>query len=85
MTDAEIRLPAEAHDRLTAMAATERLSLRAYLVRLAGMALPPTGGGEQACTALAALKAWNGYDPSPEQAEALDAELGRRVAEAVTG
>ncbi|MEV7023395.1 hypothetical protein [Kitasatospora sp. NPDC093558] len=48
MTDAEIRIPVEARDRLAAMAAAEQLSLRAYLVRLAGMVLPRADNAEQA-------------------------------------
>lgn len=84
MTDAEIRIPAEARDRLAALAAAEQMSLRAYLVRLAGIVVPPTDSAEQAEQARVALKAWNGYDPSPEQAEMLDAELARRLAGAMT-
>ncbi|MFF3070361.1 hypothetical protein ACFVSN_12755 [Kitasatospora sp. NPDC057904] len=85
MTDAEIRIPVEARDRLAALAAAEQLPLRAYLVRLAGVVPPPTDRTEHAERARAALKAWNGYDPSPEDVEVLDAELARRLAGAVAG
>ncbi|BCK70099.1 hypothetical protein Srufu_040520 [Streptomyces libani subsp. rufus] len=41
MSDAHIRIPEEAKDRLAAIAAAEGLSLRAYLVRLAERLLTP--------------------------------------------
>ncbi|WP_018500346.1 hypothetical protein [Parafrankia discariae] len=50
MADADVRIPAEARDRLTEVAAAEGLSLRAYLARLAQTLL---------------TREWNGYDPAP--------------------
>ena len=41
MADANVRIPAEARDRLAEVAAAEGLSLRAYLARLASTLLTP--------------------------------------------
>jgi hypothetical protein len=79
MTDANIRIPAEARDRLAQVAESEGLSLRAYLARLAQEVLTPTERAERAEAARAALNAWNGYDPSQAEQQALDAELDRRL------
>ncbi|MFF1336540.1 hypothetical protein ACFVYT_01220 [Streptomyces sp. NPDC058290] len=80
MLDADIRVPAEAKAALTALAAAEGLSLRAYLIRLAGTAgtagMPPASA-ERACVA---LHAWNGYAPTTAEQRALDRELDRRLA-----
>lgn len=82
MADANIRIPADARDRLAELAAAEGLSLRAYLARLADTLLTPEERAERAEAARAALRAWNGYDPTGiEQADA-DAELDRRLAQA---
>ncbi|WP_414168760.1 hypothetical protein ACMATS_21735 [Streptoverticillium reticulum] len=82
MADANIRIPAEARDRLAAVAAAEGLSLRAYLSRLANSVLTPAERAEQAERARQILREWNGYDPSPEEEARLDAEIDRRLAEA---
>ncbi|MFD7907027.1 hypothetical protein ACFV4F_12470 [Kitasatospora sp. NPDC059722] len=82
MADANIRIPVEARDRLAKIAAAEHLSLRAYLARLAETTLTPDERAERAEQARTVLKAWNGYDPSPERIKELDAELNRRLTEA---
>ncbi|MFE2092609.1 hypothetical protein [Streptomyces sp. NPDC059460] len=81
MSDANVRIPAEAKDRLAAIAAAEGLSLRAYLARLAETMLTPTERAERAEKALAALKEWNGYAPTPAEQDDLDSELDRRLAQ----
>ena len=82
MPDANVRIPADARDRLADIAAGEGLSLRTYLARLAETLLTPAERAERAAKALTVLREWNGYDPDePEQAE-LDAELNRRMTEA---
>ncbi|MDH6579801.1 hypothetical protein [Kitasatospora sp. MAP5-34] len=85
MADANIRIPAEARDRLAEIAAAEHLSLRAYLTRLADNLLTPAERAERAEQARAALADWNGYDPDAARTEQLDAELDRRLAEAGGG
>lgn len=85
MADANIRIPAEARDRLAEIAAAEGMSLRAYLARLADTLLTPAERAERAAQARAALQAWNGYDPSPQEAEQLDQVLDSRLAQATTG
>lgn len=82
MSDANIRIPAEARDRLADIAAGEGLSLRAYLARLADTLLTPAERAQRAEQARAVLREWNGYDPSTDQEADLDAELDRRLAEA---
>lgn len=82
MADANIRIPSEARDRLAEIAAAEGLSLRAYLARLADTLLTPAERAERAEQARVALRAWNGYDPSPADEAGLDAELDRRLAQA---
>lgn len=84
MSDANVRIPEEAKDRLAAIAAAEGLSLRAYLARLAETLLTPAERAERAEKALAALKEWNGYAPTPSEQDGLDLELDRRLAQ-VTG
>lgn len=83
MTDVNIRLPARARDRLAEIAAAEGLSLRAYLAQLADTLLTPAERAERAERARAVLHEWNGYDPSEEEAAALDAEIDRRLARAL--
>ena len=83
MTDANIRIPVEAQDRLAELATAEGMSLRAYLARLAERMLTPAERAERATRARAVLRAWNGYDPSPAEEAQLDAELDRRIAEAM--
>ncbi|MEJ8631930.1 hypothetical protein [Streptomyces sp. MS2.AVA.5] len=80
MTDANIRIPEEAKDRLAAIAAAEGLSLRAYLARLAQTLLTPAERVERAEEARAALKAWTGYAPTESEEQVLDSELDRRLA-----
>jgi hypothetical protein len=82
MSDANVRIPEEAKDRLAAIAAAEGLSLRAYLARLAETLLTPAERVERAEKARAALKEWNGYAPTAAQEQDLDSELDRRLAEA---
>jgi len=82
MTDANIRIPVEARDRLAEIAAAEGVSLRAYLARLAERLLTPAERAERAARAREVLRVWNGYDPSPDDEANLDAELDRRIAEA---
>jgi hypothetical protein len=82
MTDANIRIPVEARDRLAEIAAAEGMSLRAYLARLAERLLTPAERAARAARAREVLLEWNGYDPSPEEEARLDAELDRRIAEA---
>ncbi|MFI0990589.1 hypothetical protein [Streptomyces exfoliatus] len=82
MSDANVRIPEEARDRLAAVAAAEGLSLRAYLARLAETVLTPAERAERADRAKAALNAWTGYNPSTSEEVALDDELDRRLAQA---
>ncbi|MFD5424216.1 Arc family DNA-binding protein [Streptomyces sp. NPDC127084] len=81
MSDANVRIPEEARDRLAAVAAAEGLSLRAYLARLADTLLTPAERAERAEQAKAALEAWNGYAPTIAEAAELDDELDRRLAQ----
>ncbi|MEV6563447.1 hypothetical protein [Streptomyces kronopolitis] len=82
MSDANVRIPEEAKDRLAAIAAAEGLSLRAYLARLAETLLTPAERVERAEKARTALKAWNGYAPTAVEQRDLDSELDRRLARA---
>lgn len=82
MTDANIRIPVEARDRLAEVAAAEGMSLRAYLAGLAQRVLTPAERAARADRAREVLRAWNGFDPSPDEEARLDAELDRRIAEA---
>jgi hypothetical protein len=79
MSDANVRIPTEARDRLAQVAAAEGLSLRAYLARLAEHVLTPEERAEQAEKAGAVLNEWAGYNPTDAEAQALDAELDRRL------
>ncbi|MFF0437506.1 hypothetical protein ACFYU9_35495 [Streptomyces sp. NPDC004327] len=81
MSDANVRIPEEARDRLAAVAAAEGLSLRAYLARLAETVLTPAERAERADQAKAALHAWTGYNPTAGEDAALDDELDRRLAQ----
>ncbi|MER6443305.1 hypothetical protein ABT275_44580 [Streptomyces sp. NPDC001185] len=81
MSDANVRIPEEAKDRLAAVAAAEGLSLRAYLARLAETLLTPAERAERAAQALATLKEWNGYAPTATEEQELDNELDRRLAQ----
>jgi hypothetical protein len=78
MTDANVRIPEEAKDRLAAIAAAEGLSLRAYLARMAQTLLTPAERAERAEKARAALKAWNGYVPTADQERDLVPARNRR-------
>jgi len=84
MADATVRIPAEAKDRLAAIAAAEGLSLRAYLARLAEALPTPAERAERAEKAHTALKECSGYAPTAAQQQDLDGELDRRLAQ-VTG
>lgn len=84
MSDANVRIPQDAKERLAAIAAAEGLSLRAYLARLAETLLTPAEREARAEQARAALKEWNGYAPSAAEQQDLDAELDRRLQQ-VTG
>ncbi|MFE6489076.1 hypothetical protein ACFVGN_39945 [Streptomyces sp. NPDC057757] len=77
----DVRIPQEAKERLTAIAAAEGLSLRAYLARLFETLLTPAERAERAEKALAALKEWNGYAPTAAEEQDLDSELDRRLAQ----
>jgi hypothetical protein len=81
MSDANVRIPEEAKDRLAAIAAAEGLSLRAYLARLAETLLTPAERADRAERAKAALKEWNGYAPTAAEQADLDSELDRRLAQ----
>ena len=81
MSDANVRIPAEARDRLAEIAAGEGMSLRSYLARLAETLLTPAERAERAEKARAVLQEWNGYDLSEHEQNELDAELDRRLAE----
>ncbi|MFE9888472.1 hypothetical protein OIE62_41595 (plasmid) [Streptomyces scopuliridis] len=82
MSDANVRIPEEAKDRLAAIAAAEGLSLRAYLARLSETLLTPAERAERAEKARAALEKWNGYAPTTAEQRDLDSELDRRLAAA---
>lgn len=82
MSDANVRIPEEAKDRLAAIAAAEGLSLRAYLARLAETLLTPAERAERAEKTRAALREWNGYAPTAAEQDDLDSELDRRLAQA---
>ncbi|MFE2044141.1 hypothetical protein ACFXAZ_25080 [Streptomyces sp. NPDC059477] len=84
MSDANIRIPTEARDRLAQIAAGEGMSLRAYLARMAETLLTPAERAERAEKARAVLREWNGYDVTERQQAELDVELDRRLAEAGT-
>jgi hypothetical protein len=79
MADANVRIPEEARDRLAAVASAEGVSLRAYVTRLATQVATPAERAERAERARAVLREWSGYDPTPEQAEAANGELNRRL------
>ncbi|MCZ4103561.1 hypothetical protein C8250_042275 [Streptomyces sp. So13.3] len=81
MSDANVRIPKEAKDRLAAIAASEGLSLRAYLARLAETLLTPQERAERAEQARIALQEWNGYAPTASDEQDLDRELDRRLAQ----
>ncbi|MFI6729794.1 hypothetical protein [Streptomyces atratus] len=81
MSDANVRIPEEAKDRLAAIAAAEGLSLRAYLARLAETMLTPAERAERAEKARAVLKEWTGYAPTTAEQADLDGELDRRLAQ----
>jgi hypothetical protein len=82
MADANIRIPAEARDRLADIAAAEGMSLRSYLARLADTLLTPAERAQRAEQARAVLHGWNGYDPTEDEQADLDAELDRRLDQA---
>ncbi|MFE5516034.1 hypothetical protein ACFQ9J_36500 [Streptomyces sp. NPDC056529] len=82
MSDANVRIPEGARDRLAAVAAAEGLSLRAYLARLAETALTPAERAERAEKARAVLHTWNGYAPTAGEQAALNDELDRRLTQA---
>ncbi|WP_037600664.1 hypothetical protein [Streptacidiphilus rugosus] len=79
MADANVRIPADARDRLAEVAAAEGMSLRAYLAQLAESVLTPRERAERAEKARLELQRWNGYDPSEDEQQLLDAELDRRL------
>jgi hypothetical protein len=84
MTDANIRIPAEARDRLAEVAAAEGMSLRANLARLTDTLLTPAERAERAARARRVLHEWNGYAPTKADEARLDAELDRRINEAAS-
>ncbi|PAX82018.1 hypothetical protein CLM85_10125 [Streptomyces albidoflavus] len=82
MSDANVRIPEAAKERLATIAAAEGLSLRAYLARLAETLLTPEERAERAEQARVALERWTGYAPSATEQQELDGELDRRLAQA---
>ena len=60
---------------LSEAAAAEGLSLEAYLRRRASTEPTPEGWAERGARAREILKAWNGYDPTPEEEAKLDEHL----------
>ncbi|MFE0799030.1 hypothetical protein [Streptomyces sp. NPDC058812] len=82
MADANVRIPAEARDRLARIASSEGMSLRGHLSHLAETLLTPEERVVRAERTRVALREWNGYDPSASEQAALDAELDRRLSEA---
>jgi len=81
MSDANIRIPADARNRLAEIAAGEGLSLRSYLARLAETLLTPAERAKRAEKARTVLREWNGYAPDEHEQAELDAELNRRMTE----
>ncbi|MFF6888633.1 hypothetical protein ACFY9F_36265 [Streptomyces sp. NPDC012421] len=81
MSDANIRIPKEARDRLAEVAASEGLSLRAYLTRLSETVLTAAERAERAEQAKASLNAWTGYAPTATEEAGLDQELDRRLSQ----
>jgi hypothetical protein len=79
MTDANVRMPEEARDRLAAVAASEGISLRAYLTRLASQVTTPAERAERAERARRVMREWVGHEPTAEQASAANVELNRRL------
>ncbi|MCE7080846.1 hypothetical protein [Streptomyces sp. ST2-7A] len=79
MSDANIRIPVEARDRLAEIAAAEGLSLRGWLARLAETALTPAERVARAERAEALLRRWNGYGPDAGERADLDREIDRRL------
>jgi hypothetical protein len=79
MSDAEIRIPKEVHDRLAAAAAAEGMSLRAWLIKHAKTLPTPA---ERSRTPLRDLREWTGFAPTPAEEQALDGELDRRLSRA---
>lgn len=82
VSDANIRIPAEARDRLARVASAEGMSLRGYLSHLAGTLLTPEERAARAEQARVALREWSGYDLSAGEQAAADAELDRRLGRA---
>jgi hypothetical protein len=62
--DANVRIPAAARDSL---------------MEAANQSMTPAERAERAAKAKATLYKLNGYDPSPEEERALDAEINRRL------
>jgi hypothetical protein len=79
-------MPAIVRDRLAAAAAGNRLSVVHYLAQRLGMSplllMTPAERAAQREKTRAILREWNGYDPTPEEEAALDAQLDRKFAEA---
>lgn len=85
MSDVTIHVPVEVRDRLVELATGEGLSLRDYLIRLAGGRRRPLTPAERARRAeqtLAIRRDWSGYDPTEAEQAQQDAELDRRVVQA---
>ncbi|MEU7648102.1 hypothetical protein [Streptomyces huasconensis] len=82
MSDACARIPEQCRDRLTALAAAEGMSLRAYLVQLAETLLAPDERAARAEQTRAALKECNGCAPTHAEELDLDSELDRGLAQA---
>ncbi|WP_423748085.1 hypothetical protein [Frankia canadensis] len=84
MTEAIIQVPQDVHEALVRIARDEGMSVRTYLTRLARSAdvFTEEERREQSERALAALFAFSGYNPTPEEEAEADAELRRRFAQA---
>ncbi|MDT3439583.1 hypothetical protein [Pseudofrankia sp. BMG5.37] len=80
MSDVTVEIPADVWDKLSQVAADEGLSLRAYLIRLAGSLATPTERAAHAEQASDILREW-GYDPTEEELAEHYADLERRIAQ----
>lgn len=82
MPDANIRIPVELEARLSTIAASKNMSLRAYLTHLADtLAIPEERAerSEHADTAMQQWIAFSGYSPTRAEERHLDEELKSRL------
>jgi hypothetical protein len=85
VADVGITVPAEVRDLLVRDAAAKGVSLRTYLAHLADSLRTPEERAARKAASLAMLKAWNGFDPTPEQLDELGSDLRRQLAQAEAG